>query len=186
MGASMSSFDIVPSTCPGHTQAHTHTFADGATPPGRRALDARPQQQNFGHITRISNLALLALLISTLVLLFTFMYTTIVFAQAPILNPDEAIAFDYLDAEYTASSVLRFEVQWDNNAWALATTEPRVLTPGTTTYVVIPPFTNGTHTVAFRACNITGCGGSSAPFLFAYAASSVPTAVPSNIRVIKR
>ncbi len=108
-------------------------------------------------------------------------------AQAPLLGPDDALAFDYADATYAEYSVTRFEVSWDGSStWAVPTLSTRVVTTGVTTYVTVPPFTNGSHSASFRACNLVGCGGGSDPFTFGYAASSAPAVVPSNIRVVKR
>jgi hypothetical protein len=61
-----------------------------------------------------------------------------------------------------------FEVQWDSQAWMPLAVTGRVLPdtgPEALSYTVIPPFSNGWHTVSFRACSVAaGCGGSSSPF----------------------
>jgi hypothetical protein len=110
-------------------------------------------------------------------------------AQNPILTPTDALAFDYPDADFTASQVTRFEAQWDGGAWGALpmTTFRDASTPaGFSSYKVIPPFSNGTHAVSYRACNSVGCGGGSVPFGFAFAVAETPKAVPGNVRKVPR
>lgn len=89
-------------------------------------------------------------------------------AQNPTVGPNEAIAFDYYDADFTAGEVTGFEVQWDADGWLSLGIPPAfsdAQTPaGALSYKVASPFTSGTHSVAFRACNLVGCGGASNPF----------------------
>jgi hypothetical protein len=86
--------------------------------------------------------------------------------QAVTIGPTDAIGFDYATAEMTTYAVSRFEVSWDNSAYASLGIPATVAgaPAGFSTYKVIPPFTSGQHTVVFRACNALGCGGSSTPF----------------------
>lgn len=110
-------------------------------------------------------------------------------AQTPTLTPTDAIAFDYIDAQFEEYQVTSFQAQWDGGAWAtvpMASFKDATTVTGSTSYKVIPPFSNGSHSVSYRACNAVGCGGGSSPFPFAYAVSSAPAAAPGNVRVVKR
>jgi hypothetical protein len=105
----------------------------------------------------------------------------------PTLGPNDAISFDYMDADFSTYQVSSFQAQWDGGAWvAIGTTAFRdaVTTAGATSYKFIPPFTSGQHSVSVRACNATGCGGGSSPFAFAY--TSVPSAAPRNLRKVAK
>jgi hypothetical protein len=108
--------------------------------------------------------------------------------SAIVVGPNDALSFDYLDADFSTWQVTGFQVSWDGSAtWvALGTTAFRdsLTRAGGTSYKFIPSFTSGQHTVSVRACNAQGCGGGSSPFLFAY--GSVPSAVPSNLRKVPR
>jgi hypothetical protein len=106
--------------------------------------------------------------------------------QTVTIGSTEAIAFDYNDADLSTFQVVRFEAAWDNQAYVALTPTAIVLAdtlPGSTTYKVVPPFTNGTHTVTFRACSSEVCGVASDPFPFAYVVA-VPTS-PSHVRSIR-
>ena len=121
------------------------------------------------------------------ILLLGVLMATTVSAQTPVIGPTDAIAFDYGNADFTAYQVTRFEASWDGLTFGAVTTQSAVLadTPtGYTSYLVTPPFSNGTHTVSFRACNAAGCGGASSPFAFAYQGS--PAGVPTNVRKVAR
>jgi len=122
---------------------------------------------------------LLALLLASVVILR---------AQSVTIGPLEAIGFDYLDADLTTYQVNSFQAQWDNGAWVSLGIPTSVIVgdtqSGAKTYKVIPTFTSGNHTVAFRACNSAGCGAASAGFPFGVL--SGPGSVPSNLRKILR
>lgn len=110
-------------------------------------------------------------------------------AQAPTVTSSQAIGFDYLDADMTAFSVTRFDVQWDNGAWVSigipAPVKQADTLAGASTYKVTPPFTTGNHSVSYRAVNEAGAGAASSPFAFASLASS-PAGVPTNVRVVPK
>ncbi len=107
------------------------------------------------------------------------------FWQAPIVGPNDAIGFNYTDADFANAQVERFENQYDGGQW-LSIGIPTVYQNlnGITTYRVIPTTATGTHTLSFRACNAVGCGNASSPF--AFAVLGAPSTAPSNIRVIPR
>jgi hypothetical protein len=109
-------------------------------------------------------------------------------AQVPTFGPNDAISFDYLDADFSTYQVTGFQASWDGSAtWvAIGVTSFRdsLTRAGGTSYKFIPPFTSGQHTVSVRACNAQGCGGGSSPFVFTY--GSVPSAVPVNLRKVAR
>ncbi len=105
-------------------------------------------------------------------------------AQAPVLGPDEAIGFDYADADVTVFEVNRFEAQYDSGAWTPIGMVVSSTTAGITTYKTTPTQTNGTHSVVIRACNVLGCGGASSPF--AFAVLTAPTSAPVNLRKVPR
>jgi len=106
-------------------------------------------------------------------------------AQAPVIGPNDAIGFDYRDADLTGFAVSRFEASYDSGTWAAIGIPPvAIVTNGISTYRVIPPQAQGTHTVAFRACNAVGCSSSSGPF--AFAVLGTPTTAPGNVRRIPR
>jgi hypothetical protein len=112
-----------------------------------------------------------------------------VLAQQPTpLGPNDAIGFDYVDANMTAYQVTGFEASWDTGVWvSLGIPASTILsdTPaGSRTYRVLSPFATGTHTVVFRACNGAGCGGGSVPFAYAHVNS--PSAAPGNVRRVPR
>jgi hypothetical protein len=105
--------------------------------------------------------------------------------SAPVIGPNDAIGFDYLNADFSTYAVDRFEVSYDGGGWASLGIPPVASATSTvSTYRVIPPQSNGTHSVAFRACNVVGCSVSSGPF--AFAVLGVPSAAPGNIRRIPR
>jgi hypothetical protein len=112
-------------------------------------------------------------------------------AQTP-MSSTQAIGFDYSDTGMERFTVTRFEVKYDTGSFTSVQIPPSFvggLTPnGYKTYKLVPPFTSGSHSVQFRACNATGCGGSSAPFTFVSASSPalVPGEVPSQVRVVAR
>jgi hypothetical protein len=110
-------------------------------------------------------------------------------AQQPIpLSPSDAIGFDYTDANLTAYQVSGFEASYDSGPWVSLGIPTGVILPdtpaGSRTYKAIPPFTSGTHTVVFRACNGAGCGVPSSPFAFEHVSS--PGASPGNVRKVPR
>jgi hypothetical protein len=109
-------------------------------------------------------------------------------AQSVIIGPTDAIAFDYENADVITYAVDHFEVQWDGQPWLPLDVTGAVFPdtgPEALSYRVVPPFTVGTHTVAFRACNLAaGCGGASSPFDFAYAV--VPPLPPGYVRKVSR
>lgn len=107
-------------------------------------------------------------------------------AQAPVIGPTDALAFDYPDQDYTESQVDRFEAAYDGSAFAALAAPKYQTVNGVSSYKFIPPQTAGTHTVALRACNPIGCGAASSPFVFALATTSPPTAVPGNVRKVIR
>ena len=117
--------------------------------------------------------------------LLLFLFTL---SQQPVpIGPDEAIGFDYEQAEITRATVTHFESQWDGQTWVSLGIPPMISAGapvGWNTYKVVPPFTSGTHTAAFRACNISGCGGGSVPFAFVFPSS--PAGIPSNVRKVPR
>lgn len=122
-------------------------------------------------------------------LVFLLFGATRLTAQAPILTPLDALAFDYLDSDYTNYQVNGFQAQWDGGSWVAlspASFRDAQTMNGATSYKVIPPFTNGSHSVSYRACNAVGCGGGSAPFPFAFAVVEAPLTVPGNVRVVRR
>jgi hypothetical protein len=109
-------------------------------------------------------------------------------AQAPTLGPNDAISFDYMDADVATYQVTSFQAQWDGGAWVALTStafKDAGTTVGATSHKFLTPFTNGTHTVSVRACNSVGCGGGSSPFAFAVLVVS-PTAAPSNLRKVAK
>src|SRR4030095_7171679 len=92
-------------------------------------------------------------------------------AQSVIIGPTDAVAFDYLTADAVLYQLDHFEGQWDGQAWIALGPIAGIVLPDTLpealSYRVVPPFAVGTHTVAFRACNLAaGCGGASDPFGF--------------------
>jgi hypothetical protein len=104
-----------------------------------------------------------------------------------IIGPNDAIGFDYTDADLQTYAVIRFEASWDGQPYATVQPVTAVLpdTPvGSMTYKNIPPFSSGNHTVVFRACRLEGCGGGSVPFAFAYPVVN-PT-VPMRVRRVPR
>jgi hypothetical protein len=108
--------------------------------------------------------------------------------SAPTLGPNDALSFDYLDADFATYQVSSFQASWDGGAWVALTATPfkdAITTTGATSYKFLTPFTNGTHTVSVRACNSVGCGGGSSPFAFAVLVVS-PTPAPGNLRKVAR
>jgi hypothetical protein len=105
--------------------------------------------------------------------------------QAPVtFVVGDQVAFDYLQADFIAFTVTRFEVSWDSGTFTtIGLPAPFVdaqTQVGADSYSVLPPFTQSTHSVAIRACNAVGCGPASLPFAFAYASSTnIP---PGNVR----
>jgi hypothetical protein len=109
-------------------------------------------------------------------------------AQAPTLGPNDAISFDYVDADFAGYQVSSFQASWDGGAWVNLTTtafKDAVTTVGATSYKFTTPFTNGSHSVTVRACNAVGCGGGSTPFTFAVVVVS-PAPAPSNLRKVAK
>jgi hypothetical protein len=109
-------------------------------------------------------------------------------AQAPTLGPNDAISFDYMDADLATYQVSGFQASWDGGAWVNLTAtafRDAVTTSGATSYKFLTPFTSGTHTVTVRACNAVGCGGGSSPFAFAVVVAS-PGAAPGNLRKVAK
>jgi hypothetical protein len=126
-----------------------------------------------------------------LLLVWIVFQTPHVAAQGPpIVGPNDAIGFDYFDTEMTAAEVTMFQVQYDGGVWINLGIPPGVVLattlPGAKTYKANSPFTSGTHSVVFRACNTVGCGGGSVPFAFAHGASTAPGAAPGNVRKVPR
>jgi hypothetical protein len=124
------------------------------------------------------------------VLVLTALVALVVLLALPAAaqSPTVAVVFDYSNADFITYSVDHFEAQWDTEPWLPLDVTGEVLPdtlPESLSYRVVPPFTSGTHTVAFRACNLAaGCGGASVPFGFEY----VPVAplTPLNIRRVPR
>ena len=105
--------------------------------------------------------------------------------QAPVIGPQDAIGFDYPDADVSGYQVTHFENQYDGGAWTSISMPPVAAQGnGVSTYRVIPTTQTGTHNIAFRACNAVGCGGSSSPF--AFAVLGAPSNAPGNVRKIPR
>jgi len=120
-----------------------------------------------------------------LVPLFLALSTSIAFAQAPVIGPNDAIGFDYRDVEFAEYVVTRFEASYDSGPWNSINVPPiAIVVNGVSTYRVIPPQPTGTHTVVFRACNAVGCSTSTAPFDFAVLGA--PATAPGNVRRIPR
>lgn len=99
--------------------------------------------------------------------------------------PGQSFGFDYLTADFANFAVVRFEMNVDGAGWTdIAIPEVADDTntqDGAHTYkVAIPALTVGSHDVAFRACNATGCGTATAPFAF----NMVVFSAPSNVRII--
>jgi hypothetical protein len=108
-------------------------------------------------------------------------------AQAPIVGPDEAIGFDYADADRDAYQVTHFENSYDEGAWLNIGQPPIVAsTNGVSTYRVAPTPTQGTHTISFRACNAVGASIPTTPFAFARdVAVPVKPPPPTGVRVLR-
>ena len=109
-------------------------------------------------------------------------------AQAPIVGPEDAIGFDYADADLSGFQVTHFENSYDEGAWLTIGIPPvAAAANGLTTYRVAPTPTQGTHTISFRACNAVGCSAPSVPFAFAPAAVPEPAVPPppTGVRVIR-
>jgi len=103
-----------------------------------------------------------------------------------VLTSSDAVGFDYLDADLATYAVRGFEAQWDGAAYTALTVTGAVLpdTPsGAQTYRLVPPFPNGRHTVAVRACNARGASGA-ASWAFAVAPEMPPA--PSGLRKVPR
>jgi hypothetical protein len=106
---------------------------------------------------------------------------------APTLGPNDALSFDYMDADLSTYQVSSFQASWDGGAWvAIGTTAFRDAgtTSGATSYKFNSPFTSGQHSVMVRACNAVGCGGGSSPFVYVHAVA--PSAVPGNLRKVAK
>jgi hypothetical protein len=108
--------------------------------------------------------------------------------QPTFIDVNEAIGFDYPDADMTFYAVTSFEAQYDDGQWQNLGVPPSVIDANTQfgmkTYKVVPPMMTGNHTVSFRACNSVGCGGGSTPFYFTFV--MVPEGTPTNVRKIPR
>ena len=112
-----------------------------------------------------------------------------VLMQGPIvITSNDAIGFDYAPSDVTTYAVTSFEAQWDTNAWVTLGMPSGVVLPDTlqgfVTYSVVPTFTQGSHSLALRACNAVGCGSPSSPFAFAVLVA--PAVGPTNVRKIRR
>lgn len=106
-------------------------------------------------------------------------------SPSPVIGPQDAIGFDYADADFQQYAVERFEAQYDGGAWAsIGIPQVAGQSNGLTTYRVIPPMPSGNHTVGLRACNAVGCSTSSSPF--AFAVLGAPETAPGNVRKIPR
>jgi hypothetical protein len=104
-------------------------------------------------------------------------------APAPV-GPNEAIAFDKPDAEFTNEAVTEFRNQYDGGSWvSIGVPTNKVTVSGVTSYKVVPTLT-GNHTISFAACNAFGCSAGTSPFAYAYV-NSAPTP-PTNVRVVPR
>jgi hypothetical protein len=124
-----------------------------------------------------------------LILIALVVMSVPVLAQQPApLGPNDAIGFDYSDANMTTYQVTGFEASFDSGPYqALGIPTPVVFADtlaGHRTYRVLSPFANGTHTVVFRACNGAGCGVPSVPFAYEHVSS--PSASPGNVRRVPR
>jgi hypothetical protein len=90
------------------------------------------------------------------------------------------LAFDYADADRQAFALSHFEGAWDGGSFTVLQGDWIHLPdtwPGYTTYRIPLPFTTGSHTVAIRACNATGCGPT-----VTFAVSPAP---PTGLRVVR-
>jgi hypothetical protein len=108
-------------------------------------------------------------------------------AQVPTFGPNDAISFDYFDADFSTYQVTGFQASWDGGGWSgigVTSFRDSLTASGSTSYKFLPPFTSGQHQVSVRACNAQGCGGGSAPFTFTY--GSAPGSAPSNLRKVAR
>lgn len=114
-----------------------------------------------------------------------FALAVVVSAQAPIIGPTDAIAFDYSDQDYFDYAVQRFEAAYDGGAFTFLQASQYQTVSGVSSYKFVPPQTSGTHSVVLRACNTGGCGVGSSPFAFALPTSSSPSA-PANLRKVPR
>jgi hypothetical protein len=109
-------------------------------------------------------------------------------AQVPTFGPNDAISFDYFDADFSTYQVTGFQASWDGGGWSgigVTSFRDSLTASGSTSYKFLPPFTSGQHNVSVRACNATGCGGGSSFFAFMLGAGS-PAAVPGNLRKVAR
>jgi hypothetical protein len=108
------------------------------------------------------------------------------FSQAPVqIGPNDAIGLDYVDADFASYAVTEFNAQYDAGTWtSIGVPTNKVTAGGVTTYKVVPPQTNGNHTVSFRACNVAGCSAGTVPFAFAPVLSA-PVG-PTNVRKVPR
>ena len=120
----------------------------------------------------------------TFIGLLIVMCSVTLYAQAPTLGPDEAIGWDYSDADLTAYEVNRFEAQYDGGVWTPVGMVVSSANAGITTFKTTPTQQNGTHSIVVRACNVAGCGAGSSPFGFAVL--SAPAAAPGNMRKVPR
>lgn len=114
--------------------------------------------------------------------------TVTLYAQASeIIGPTDAIGFDYVDVDYQNSQVNRFEASYDGAPFTGLNAAVYQNANGVTTYRFVPPQTNGTHTVAVRACNSIECGAATSPFGFAFPVVNPPTPnAPTNLRKVPR
>ena len=108
-------------------------------------------------------------------------------AQQPIgVDANDLLAWDYLDADMLAYTVTHFERSTDAGPWTPATiAEQSSDGAGVTTYAsLVGNMTNGTHTVAIRACNAGGCSAG-IPLEFVFGNLAVPPPV-GNPRILRR
>jgi hypothetical protein len=106
--------------------------------------------------------------------------------ELPVIEPTDAIGFDY--PNLAVDEIMRFEVSWDGQPFELLEMS-MVELPDTeedcTTYKVVPPFTSGTHVVAFRAFDGTSYSTPSLMYQFMVEDSSDLSA-PRNVRKVPR
>lgn len=112
------------------------------------------------------------------------------FAQSPpppVAVASQSFGFDYVIANLSTFSVVRFEQQIDGGAWVSVAIPPTANDPqtpvGSNTYKTpIPALVTGNHTVAFRACNAQVCGDPGLSLTFTLAVKPpAPAAVPRII-----
>lgn len=105
-------------------------------------------------------------------------------SQTPALQ-DQSLGFNYVIADITANSILRFEQKIDTGNYVSINIPPvanDASTPaGSNTYKTpLPALTVGIHSVTLRACASIGCSADSASFSF----KLLVIATPTGIRII--